>query len=468
MKKLYILFLLPVLMALSCKKENTSVSNEDTTIFHDQFGRQLILHGLNSGSKEPSVDPWMQESDIDREDKSFGFNFVRYLIIWDGFEHAKDSFDNSYLARITERVNWYTSRGMYVMLDMHQDLYSSKFGGDGAPEWAIQANGLPVGVANPYGNLWFLKNLDPAVVAVFQNFFQYTHYKELQDHYIANWMKVAAAFKDNPYVIGYDLMNEPYAGDLGTNITGTFEKTQLRDFYQRLISGLRTVEPDKYLFFEPTSVGVNSGLFSSLPKINDTRSPQHLAYAPHCYPLFVEAAPGPYGASEKQQLKDWQFERSKEKKMQGCPMIIGEVGVDPTEAGFDNYLHDVFSYMDSMQGGWTYWFNSFGGWGPFNSDGSESPILNQLIRTYPKATAGKIVSLNFDPASKNFSMTFLSNTSIQQATEIFVPDRFYPSGWNLSVSGTSHYTQTTDPARQLLKFTTTDDHTLITLQITPK
>ncbi len=453
----------------SCKKESSlSPYKEDPSIFQDQYGRQLILHGLNTGSKDPASDHWIQDTDVDKEDKQFGFNFVRYLMLWEGIEPQKGVFDEAYLDRIEQRVKWYTSRGMYVLLDMHQDLYSIKFGGDGAPEWAIQANGLPVSPNNPYGNLWFLKNLDPALVAAFQNFWKYSAYKELQDHYILAWKKVAKRFKDNPYVIGYDLMNEPYAGDLGMNVSGTFEKTQLKEFYDRLIPAIRSVDQNKYLFFEPTSLGVNSGLFSSLPKINDTRAIPKLAYAPHCYPLFIEAAPGPYGAAERQQLKEWQWERSKEIKKQNCPMIIGEVGIDPAQAGFDSYLHDVCNYMDSVQGGWTYWFNGLGGWSPLNNDGSEGPVLFALLRTYPKATAGKISSFRFDPVSKVFTMKFVSNAAITQPTEIFIPKHYYPNGFNLSVVGTSNYTQIFDEVHQLLKFNTTDNAKEITIEISPK
>jgi len=133
-KNKLILFLICA-FAFSCKKENTDTSFiEDPSIFQDQYGRQLILHGLNTISKNPAdyyQFPFF-ETDVEKEDKEYGFNFVRYGIIWDGIEPQKDSFDNTYLDRVEERVNWYTSRGMYVMLDMHQDWYSYEFGGSGA------------------------------------------------------------------------------------------------------------------------------------------------------------------------------------------------------------------------------------------------------------------------------------------------------------------------------------------------
>lgn len=440
---------------------------DDPTIFQDQYGRQLILHGLNSGEKNPAVDPWIQESDVEREDKEFGFNFVRYLILWDGIEPQKDSFDESYLDRIEQRVNWYTSRGMYVMLDMHQDIYSIVFGGDGAPAWAVHTNGYPINTTNTTG-AWFLKNLDPAVIAALGNFWNYTTYKELQDHYILMWKKVLERFKNNPNVIGYDLMNEPYGGDPIKALTGDFEKNTLKKFYDKLIPAMRSVEPNKYLFFEPQSLYVNFGVTSNLPKINDTRSIQHLGYAPHFYPFFVEAATGPYDAAAKQNTKDCFNSRTAEKKRQNCPMIIGETGLSPSTPGFGDYLDEMMNYLDSTQSGISYWFNGRGGWAPLNADGTESPILQHLMRTYPKAVAGKISKFRFDVVTKKFSMTFTSNAAISQPTEIFVPNRFYPTGWNLSVSGTTKYTQTFDATRQVLKFTSTENAKEITIEITQK
>ena len=191
MKKSYLLPVLLICLSLfSCKKESeeTGSTLAETSIIKDQFGRQLILHGLNTSSSaksEPLRNPWIIESDVDREAKEFGFNFVRYLIFWDAIEPQKDVFDQAYLDRVEERVNWYTSRGMYVMLDMHQDLYSAKFGGDGAPEWAIRTDGaepLDLGPDTP----WWLKNIDPQVMKSWTNFWEYTRHKDLQDHYILN------------------------------------------------------------------------------------------------------------------------------------------------------------------------------------------------------------------------------------------------------------------------------------------
>ena len=65
-------------------------------------------------------------------------------------------------------------------------------------------------------------------------------------------------------------------------------------------------------------------------------------------------------------------------------------------------------------------------------------------------------------------MNFISNAAISQPTEIFVPNRFYPAGWDLTVTGTTKYTQNFDASKQLLKFSTPGDANEITIEIAPK
>jgi endoglycosylceramidase len=469
--KRYYIYLCISFFLFSCKKDNTSKSiTDDPTIIQDQYGRHLILHGLNTSSsaKVGNYHPWIVESDVEREDTAFGFNFVRYLTSWVAIEPEKGIYDEVYLNELERRINWYTSRGMYVMIDMHQDVYGAAVGGNGAPDWACRTDGAAP-ISLPGGTPWWLKNIDPTVVNSWINFWQYTNHKDLQDHYILAWQKIAERFKNNPYVIGYDLMNEPWGGDLiKVFLTGEFERSQLSALYSRLIPALRKTDPNKYIFFEPTPAPVTFGAPSNLPKISDTRSSGRLVYAPHCYPYDTHEGLG-YTATSKQQLKDWERERKKETLMHGnIPLVCGEFGLSPTQAGFSDYLADFNAMSDKNLWHWTYWSNDLGGWSPLNADRSETVILQQLIRAYPKATAGKLETFSFDPISKNFSMTFVSNSAITQPTEIFIPTRFYPTGWNFTVSGTTNYSQTFDAVKQVLKFTTTENAKEITIEIVPK
>ncbi len=470
MKRYYIFILIPLII-FSCKKEtNTNSISEDPTIIQDQYGRQLILHGLNTSSsaKYGNYHPWVSESDVEREDTAFGFNFVRYLTSWVAIEPEKGVYDENYINELETRVNWYTSRGMYVMIDMHQDVYGALVGGNGAPDWACRTNGAAP-IILPGGTPWWLKNIDPTVINSWINFWSYSDHKDLQDHYILAWQKIATRFKNNPYVIGYDLMNEPWGGDIiKVFLTGEFERVQLTAFYNRLIPALRNIDPNKYIFFEPTPAPVTFGSPSNLSVIKDTRSTSKLVYAPHCYPYDTHEGNG-YTPTSKQQLKDWEKQRLIETIKHGnIPLVCGEFGLSPSQAGFAEYLTDFNEISDRNQWHWTYWSNDLGGWSPLNADKSETAILPHLIRAYPKATAGKLKSFSFDVNTKEFKMTFISNAAISQPTEIFIPNRHYPNGYILIVNGTTNYTQSFDADKQVLKFSTPENSKEITIELTSK
>ncbi|MCO5231606.1 MAG: cellulase family glycosylhydrolase [Chitinophagales bacterium] len=433
-------------IAVSCKKDDDGKKTRETEPVEmkwisDEYGRQLILHGLNTSSSAkgaPDRMPWISEADVEREATQLGFNFVRLLIFWDFVEPEKGVFSSQYLDEVQKRVEWYTSRGMYVMLDMHQDIYSLAFGGDGAPEWAIESDGASweIDMDGP----WWLKNISPAVINSWTNFWGYSDYKYLQDHYIQMWKFVAERFKSNPRVIGYDLMNEPWGGDLmKTFVTGDFESKQLSAFYARLIPEMRTVDNEKYLFFEPAPAPVTFGMPSRLKAMKDLTNSDRLVYAPHVYPLGTHEGK-PYGGNDKKNVVDWHRERKKEVvKHGGVPLLCGEFGLSPGVKDFDVYLKEITGIFDENQWHWAYWSNDDGGWSPLRYDGTETAIAQYLVRTYPKATAGKISKFSFNWDTKEFNMEYVSNPSIAKPTEIFIPKRHYVNGFNIDIVSDSQY-----------------------------
>ena len=447
------LFLIPILLLTGCWQKPAS-----TKYITDNQGRALILHGTNSsGNAKHSAGhiPWIQEKDVEQEVVEWGFNFVRFLIFWDGVEPERGVFDEAYLDMVEERVNWYTSRGAYVMLDMHQDVYGYGVGGNGAPEWATELSLMDdFALEFPGGSPWWLEYLDPRVIAAFLNFWGYNTHQYLQDHYILSWQKVAERFKDNPGVIGYDLMNEPYPGDLVSAVALTFEKTRLKDFYDRLIPAIRDVDDDKWIFFEPQSFMINFGVASTLPALTDPRSGEkRLAYAPHAYPLTLHEGI-PYNLTDKFNMREWNRNRVKELNRHQVPLIVGEFGGSDDVPGFGEYLDDSLAMYDLMGAGWTYWDNHPGGWGPLDSDLNETPKVNHLVRPYPRAIAGQPIEFSFDVETKVFTLAFAEKQGVTGPTEIHLPDRHYPNGWSIqSTDAEGRWSYEWDSHRQILSLT---------------
>ncbi|OUS28352.1 hypothetical protein A9Q99_12575 [Gammaproteobacteria bacterium 45_16_T64] len=412
---------------------------DNTRYITDAQGRSLILHGINSSSsaKNPATGhmPWVSEADVEQEVVEWGFNFVRFLIFWDGVEPERGLFDEGYLDAVEERVNWYTSRGAYVMLDMHQDIYGHAVGGNGAPEWATELSLMDdFSLTFPEGLPWWIAYVDPTVIAAFLNFWGYNSHQYLQDHYIQSWQKVAERFRDHPGVIGYDLMNEPYPGDLVSAVSLTFEPTRLKAFYDRLIPALRSVDNDKWIFYEPQSLGINFGLPSMLPPLSDGRiGEKRLVYAPHAYPFTLHEGVA-YNLTDKLNMVEWNKNRVNELNQHQVPLLVGEFGGSDETPGFREYLDDTLTMFDTMGASWAYWSNDPGGWGLLDAQGNETPKVAHLVRPYPRAIAGEPDYFTFDVVTKVFELQFFEKVGVEGGTDIHLPQRHYPNGWEIEHS----------------------------------
>ncbi len=447
---------------------------------HQQFvtdaqGRALILHGINvtgSAKDDPLRMPWITQADAERVAHDWGFNVVRFLIFWDAAEPQPGQYDETYLDRVAERVAWFANVGVYVVLDMHQDVYGhvdsagKPLGFDGAPSWAARTDGLPHQLVNP----WSLTYIQPGVKRAFDNFWNDTGPNtDLGEHYAAMWAHIAARFKDQPGILGYDLMNEPFAGSSAAGeiaglpfgspaLSKTFQETLFKRGYDRIIAAIRAVDPNGWIFYEPLALPANNGGASDLPKLTDPRSGENrLVYFPHFYAIIPELT-SHYDPANTAELDDWIAQRSADDTALQVPMAIGEFGL-PWDAGGDplGYLQKVLNTADAITSGWAYWAYDPGNWAPITGpDLHESPNANILVRTYAQRVAGTPIRYAYDPATRVFDLTFADQAGVTGPTEIYLPARrFYASGWQLDVSDAdATWTSTWDATKEILSVTT--------------
>lgn len=181
--------------------------------FFDTYGRQVILHGICLVDKNPKS-KYLGYNDpaIFRQFREWGFNCVRLGIIWEGLESQPVVLNDEYLKGIDSMINAAHKNGLYVLLEMHQDLYSSVYG-SGAPIWAtIIDEKAHYDVSDVRSDAYFTS---PAVQAAFDHFWNNTNAIDrvgLQDHYAAVWKNIARRYANHPAVIGYDIFNEPQPG----------------------------------------------------------------------------------------------------------------------------------------------------------------------------------------------------------------------------------------------------------------
>lgn len=395
----------------------------------DAEGREVLLRGVNVNALAEywqygdfaTVFP-LTAADADRM-RAIGWNAVRLLLSWSRVEPVPGVYDASYLEQVRAAVRLLARRGLYSILDLHQDAWGPTlaapagavcappgqpaFGWDGAPDWATLDGGaercVPAGV----------RELSPAVRAAFTAFFDDAADATgvgIRSRYAAMLGHVARILGAETGVAGYDLMNEP-------NAFSARQFAQLADLYADAVVAIRAGEraggsPSRLVFFEPSAVWAVLGIGAppDFPRDRD------VVYAPHLY----------QGGLDGQALAP-AFARAREdaKTYGGAPVLAGEWGSDPRRASDpeDTYFRQHQRLQDESRIGatlWT-WHESCGDphkagdvragnlpyvWGEFEVDcatntitGVRQDLIDQLTRGYVRAAPGRLVASTYDLAT---------------------------------------------------------------------
>lgn len=217
--------------------------------FTDSYGRELTFRGFNvSGSTklhESGLLPFRGTADAATTAASMreqtGANAIRFLISWAGVQPAANTIDTAYLARAAAQIRQFTDRGIHVLLDYHQDLYSSYlfntgswYTGDGAPKWVIDKGSYPAescGICVLWGQNMLTNN---AVRKAAYDFWHNSY--GVQDAFLVQ-ASAALTYLGNALpkgmMLGVDPFNEPFDGGLDGAAGTTWEQNYLLPFYQR-------------------------------------------------------------------------------------------------------------------------------------------------------------------------------------------------------------------------------------------
>jgi len=496
-------------LAACSKKATPTPAPEPTPFIHDAQGRALILRGINiDGYAKWNPLPDITEPEVDHIAHAWGMNFARVILTWDKVEPQEGTIDMAYLDGMATRLDWFEQRGIRVMLDMHQDTYGRRCipdtmppqcPGDGAPLWAFRDDGQsyfgPEDPAHP--RLWSLYYAQAGIIRCFDNLWASSGANaDLLQHFAAAWAAVAQRLGKHPAVIGYDLFNEPFPGslfNLSEALSGEaadggssqqYEGTLLGPFYQNVITEIRKVDSDGYIFIEPRYGAAASGAVSFFPKMVDPRSGEsRIVLAPHLYVPEVDA--GQDYIPNKYHIDLWEKSRAAEMKKQPMPIMMGEWGfqwpVDPTTNALNpdriQYADDVLAMADRMMMGWAYWAYdpappgnwALAGRDPMTHALVDNPQADVVVRTFPHAIAGQPVSFSFDTTSHVFTLTFQDKAGVTGPTEIFLAPHIYPNGYDLQVSDAAGtWSQSFDTTTNVLSITVPTSKSNHVIQVTPK
>ncbi len=235
--------------------------------FVDEHGRTLLLRGVNLGGSSklplhPDGATHLSEGFLEHRSPSFvgrpfplseadehfsrlrswGFTFLRFLVTWEGVEHAGPGlYDSAYLDYLEAVARKAGEHGISLLIDPHQDVWSRFFGGDGAPGWTLEAVGIDPArvhqtgsaVLHQYYNGTFPHLLWPTNGARFGASTMFTLFfagdlfapsllidgepaqRFLQRHYFAAVAQIASRLRGCGNVVGFDVMNEPLHGYAG-------------------------------------------------------------------------------------------------------------------------------------------------------------------------------------------------------------------------------------------------------------
>ncbi len=312
--------------------------------FVDPAGRVVTLRGINlaGNSKVPPFVPITDARTLDPL-PALGFNVVRLVFTWEAYEPGPGRYDRSYLDRMRWIASECASRGLYVIVDIHQDGFSrylSRGSGDGFPPWAISPRArLHAPDNGPDAKDWPIRMAtDAGMHRSFADF--YSDKNGVRTRYLLMLASVARGFADVPGVVGYDLMNEPW-GD---------ERAELAPLYADAEHVIRAEDPSAILFIEGR-VTTNIGLQTCLPR----PSFGNVAYSPHYYKPSAIIRSGWKGRTTMIDLAFSHMRTTAE--AWDCPLFLGEFGVPATsDRGLDyvTYLYDRLDDDLSSGAQWNY------------------------------------------------------------------------------------------------------------------
>jgi len=322
----------------------------------DARGREVLLRGVNFNTH---VEYWQYDPErftnypFTEEDAdlmaAMGWTMVRVLMSWSRVEPEPGVYDDAYLDEVAESVAKLAERGIYSLIDLHQDAWNVSLvapadevctgdtrpagGWDGAPEWATFDNGEPRCDGGQ-------RELVPAVQAAWESFFDNVEGPGgvgIRTRYAQMFGHVVARFATNDAVAGFDVMNEPNAFDIGQDV-------QLVELYEDCLVEMRAAEasvgaPKRLFFFEPSIAWNGIGFPAPPPFDHDDQ----VVYAPHIYQGGID--PGTVEEGFMRASQD-SVERYK-----GAPVVTTEWGSNPPRAAdpeddyFERHLDEQDNYL---------------------------------------------------------------------------------------------------------------------------
>jgi endoglucanase len=280
-------------------QEGYMMQSSDVADTQHEFKNRLIdLMGENKTNE--FYDAWLAnhvtKKDIDSLAK-WGFNSIRlpmhYNLFTLSIEDEPVTGENTWLNKgfdmVDNLLDWCESNNMYLILDLH-----------GAP------GGQGANAA--------ISDYDATKPSLWESV-------DNRNKTVALWRKLAERYKDEPWIGGYDLLNE-----VNWTLPGN---TQLKALYQEITNSIREVDTNHIIFIEGNSFAND---FSGLTPAWDT----NMVYSFHKYWSFNDTGSIQWVLNLREQ--------------QNVPLWMGEGGENSNV-----WFTDAIKLLEDNGIGWSWW-----------------------------------------------------------------------------------------------------------------
>jgi endoglycosylceramidase len=411
-------------------------------------GQVVLLHGLNEVYKETPYEP--ASDGFSNDDAEFlaanGFNVVRVGVIWSELEPEPGEFNTSYLNSIESTVHTLGNNGIYSILDFHQDAYSTAFGGEGAPDWAVQTDGA----ANTEQTFPLNEFFNPDEQSAWQSFWTNTDIPNgtgLEDDYSQMLEYVANAFNGNSDVAGMEIMNEPSPGvsTFLSTLLGSpyFDSQQLTPFYDQAADAIRAVDPTTPIFYEPNvlfdaTVPTHLGTVEATNTVLSFHGYCEIDLGSSCLPSSANISDAlAYASAQGIPAFMTEFGNLYSSASDQTDTLASELGANQNLIGWTDWAYtgqgDITGSPDSE------WLINDPELAP-TGDNVNTAALQALAEPYPQTISGTPESFSFTNGTFQFSYSTaqadgLGSFPAGSQTTISVPTVEFPSGYDVSVTG---------------------------------
>ena len=283
---------------------------------------------------------------------------------------------------------------------------------------------------------------------IWEDFWQ--NKKDEHQTYIDAWEIVWKRYASNPFVIGYDIVNEPRK--LSMEITyNELTKKHLIPLYQKIIDASQAVNLNKKILLQSIFMNKGEGIDNNqYAEITAPVNRSNIIFAPHIYQDKIDF------------IKPVMDRFDKESDLLNAPILIGEWGF-PTFAVTDTtisgklgqlayrelYIRTAEVFDQMGVGTIKAWFlgnrsmQNFlpGGpstWAIFSDKKAAGTVERKYItdiiaRPYPQTIAGAIQSFMFNHATRTLDINIKPDNQKGTSTIFVGANRHYPDGFSVLI-----------------------------------